>query len=72
MQSPILASPNFDQNFYIYSFSSEHTIETVLTHRDASGEHPIAFMRTNLKEDEKKYSKLDKKDYALVKVVKKL
>ena len=71
MQAPILVSPNFNQDFYIYSFASYHTITVVLTQRSESIKHRIAFMSTNLKEAKLRYSILDKKAYALLKALKK-
>ena len=46
MQAPVLVSLNFDMDFYIYLFASNHTLAAVLTQRKESGEHPIAFMST--------------------------
>eukprot|EP01018_Ginkgo_biloba_P033329 Gb_18650 [translate_table: standard] len=70
-QAPVLVSLNFDRDFYIYSFSSDHTVAAVLTQRKESGEHPISFMSTQLKGVELKYSTLEKQAYALIKAVKK-
>lgn len=64
-------SPNFDRDFYIYSLASDHTIIAILTQRSESSKFPIAFMSTNLKEAEMRYSILDKKVYALLKAIKK-
>lgn len=70
MQVLILVSLDFSQDFYVYSFSSNHTIVVVLIEKRDSEENPISFMSANLKEAELNYSILDKQDYALVKVVK--
>lgn len=71
MQASVLVSPDFDMDFYIYSFASDHTLAAVLTQRRELGEHLIAFMSTQLKGAELNYSTLDKQAYALVKAVKK-
>eukprot|EP00253_Pinus_taeda_P035091 PITA_35091 len=43
-QTPVLTSPQFDKDFIIFSFTSEHTIVVVLLQKDDQGnEKPIAF-----------------------------
>ena len=43
-QEPILISPNFTKDFYIFSFTSEHTIAVVLLQKNSLGqEQPISF-----------------------------
>lgn len=49
MQALVLIILNFDCDFYIYSFTLDHTITMVLTQKDEPGEHPTAFMSDNLK-----------------------
>jgi len=42
-QTPVLTSPQFDKDFIIFSFASEHTIAVVLLQKDDQGnEKPIA------------------------------
>ena len=44
-QAPILTSPQFDQDFIIFSFASQHTIAAILLQKDDQGnEKPIAFL----------------------------
>ena len=43
-RTPVLTSPQFDRNFKIFSFASEHTIVVVLLQKDDQGcENPISF-----------------------------
>ena len=43
-KTPILISPNFNRDFIIFSFASEHTIAIVLLQKNDQGyEQPIAF-----------------------------
>jgi len=60
MQALVLVSPKFNKYLYIYSFALDHTIEIFLTQKGKINECPIAFMSTNLKETELKYSILKK------------
>jgi len=44
-EAPVLASPDYTKEFLIFSFSSEHTITTVLLQKnDECFENPIAFL----------------------------
>ena len=45
-KTPVLISPDFSKDFYIFSFASEHTIVDVLLQKNPQGqEQPIAFFR---------------------------
>ena len=68
----VLVSPNYELSFKIYSLASEHSCAGILTwKREKEDEIPIAFMSCPLKNAKLKYSNLDKKSFALIKVVKK-
>jgi hypothetical protein len=68
--APVLVSPNFDQDFIIYSFASEETIASILTQRNLKGEElPISFMSKTLHDYELRYSEIEKQALSLVKVV---
>ena len=48
-KDPTLQSPNFDNEFILYTFASDHSIAAVLTQKNEKGEEfPISFMRTRL------------------------
>ena len=69
--TPILISPNFDKEFYIFSFSSKDTIAVVLLQRNVDDqEHPDAFFSKVLRDAEVKYEPLEKQAYALIKSLK--
>ena len=45
--APTLRSPNFEKEFILYTFASNHSIATVLTQKDEVGEEfPVSFMIT--------------------------
>ena len=57
----VLISPNFEKDFQIYSFASEHTIIGVLLQKNEEGyEHPIAFYSKTLRDAPLKYNILEK------------
>jgi len=41
--APVLISPNYTQDFILFSFSSEHTMAVVLLQKRDDHEIPIAF-----------------------------
>ena len=60
-KAPILISPNFEKDFQIYSFASEHTIASVLLQKNEEGhEQPIAFYNKTLRDEPLKYNILEK------------
>ena len=55
-QTLVLTSPNFDKDFIIFSFASEHTIAVVWLQKDDQGcEKPIAFFSKALRDAPLKY-----------------
>jgi len=65
------ASPNFDNEFILYTFPFDHSITVVLTQKNEDREEfPVAFMRTGLQGVELKYSTIDKQAFAVFKAVK--
>ena len=49
-KTPVLISPDFQKDFIIFSFSSEHTIAAVLLQKNDQGyEQPIAFFSKSLR-----------------------
>jgi hypothetical protein len=70
-KSPVLVSLNYDKDFFMFSFASEHTIAIVLLQKnDENQEQPIAFFNRDLKYVELRYSKLEKQAYAMFKALK--
>jgi len=70
-QTPVLTSRQFDRDFIIFSFASEHTIAAVLLQKDDQGnEKPIAFFSRALRDAPLKFQIMEKKSYALVKAIK--
>eukprot|EP00253_Pinus_taeda_P008794 PITA_08794 len=70
-QTPVLTSPQFHNDFIIFSFASEHTIAAVLLQKDDQGnEKPIAFFSRALRDAPLKYQIMEKKAYTLVKGIK--
>ena len=48
-KTPVLISPDFQKDFIIFSFASEHTIATVFLQKNDQGyEQPIAFFSKSL------------------------
>jgi hypothetical protein len=70
-QAPILISPDFTKYFYLFSFTSEHTIATVLLQKNNEGyEQPIAFFSKALRDVALNYKLMEKQAFALVKSIK--
>ena len=70
-QAAVLTSHQFDKDFIIFSFASEHIIFVVLLHKDDEGnEKPISFFSRALRDAPLKYQIMEKQAYALVKEIK--
>ena len=70
-QAPVLISPDYSKDFYIFSFASEDTLVGVLLQKNDQGqEQPIAYMSKILRDSELKYHIVEKQAYALVKSLK--
>jgi hypothetical protein len=55
-KAPVLASPNFEKDFILFSFSSEHTIAGVLLQKDEHNfERPITYYSRILRDSPLKY-----------------
>jgi hypothetical protein len=69
-KAPVLANPNFEKDFILFSFALEHTIVVVLLQKDEHNfENPIAYYNKTLRDAPLKYDIMDKKEYALVKAL---
>lgn len=68
----VLVHPDLKNDFIIYCYASEHTMSGVLLQKnDKNEEALISFMSIPLKKHELNYSLIEKKAFAIVKVVKK-
>lgn len=71
VRSPVLASPDYNKDFQIFSFASENTIVGVLLQKNDEGqEQPISFMSRALQNSKLNYTTMEKQVYALVKSLK--
>ena len=60
-QTPVLISPDFTKNFYIFSFASEHTVDVVFLQKNIMGqEQKIAFFNKALRDTPLKYNIMEK------------
>jgi hypothetical protein len=67
----VLISPNYENDFQIFSFSSEETIDGVLLQKNDQGhDQCITYMSRALQNLELKYPMFEKQTYALVKSLK--
>ena len=70
-EAPTLKSPNFDKEFILYPFASDHSIAVLLAQKNEVGvEFPLSFMRTRLQGIELNYPTIDKQDFTVFKFVK--
>jgi hypothetical protein len=66
-----LISSDFTKDFYLFSFTSEHTIETMLLQKNNEGyEQPIAFFSKALRDVALNYKIMEKQAFSLVKAIK--
>jgi hypothetical protein len=71
IEAPILVSPDYSEDFLIFSFASFDTVVTVLLQKNVEGlEHPIVFFSRALGDVELKYDIMEKQAYPLVKALK--
>jgi ribonuclease HI len=70
-EAPVLISPDYSKDFFIFSFASFDTVAVVLLQRNVEGlEQPISFFSRALRDVEVKYDMMEKQAYALVKSLK--
>jgi hypothetical protein len=70
-EAPLLASPDYLKEFFIFSFASEHTLAVVLLQKNEEGfEQPIAFFSKSFRDAELKYNIMEKQAYEMVKALK--
>jgi hypothetical protein len=70
-QAPVLISPDYSKDFYLFSFASENTIAAVLLQKNNEGyEKPIVFFRNSLRDAALDYNIMEKQAFSLVKAIK--
>lgn len=68
--APTLISPDYTQDFILFSFDSEHTLAAVLMQKREGVEIPIAFFNRIIRDGALKYNIIEKQALALVKALK--
>jgi len=68
--APTLISPDYTQDFILFSFASEHTLAAVLMQKREGVERPIAFFSRIIRDRALKYNIIEKQALALVKALK--
>ena len=68
--TPILISPDYSQDFILFSFASDHTMVAVLMQKIDQLEKPIAFFSRTIRDAALKYNIIEKQSLALVKALK--
>jgi hypothetical protein len=67
----ILTSPDYANDFILFTFASEHTIARVLLQKNEQNfERPIAYYNKTVRDSPLKYEIMEKQAYALVKALK--
>ena len=67
----MLISHDFEKDFQIYSFASEHTIAGVLLQKNEEGfENPIAFCSKTLRDAPLSYNIMENQAFALIMALK--
>ena len=70
-QTSVLINHDFTKNFYIFSFSSEHTVVSILLQKNIIGqEQPIALFRKALRDAPLMYNLMEKQAFSLIKALK--
>jgi ribonuclease HI len=70
--APVLAKPDFEKDFIIYTNATEEAISAILLQcDDQNNEKHVAYMSQSLSDDEIKYSYIEKHVFSLVKAIEK-
>jgi len=60
-QALVLWSPDFNRDFFLYTFASDQSLAAVLTQKDEdNNKAPVSFMSTNIQGVELNYPAIDK------------
>jgi hypothetical protein len=66
----VLAKPDFEKDFIIYTNATKETISAILLQcDDQKNEKPVAYMSQSLSDNEIKYSYIEKHAFALIKAI---
>eukprot|EP00253_Pinus_taeda_P028184 PITA_28184 len=68
--APTLISPDYTQDFILFSFASEHTLAAVLMQKREGVERPIAFFGRIIRDGALNYNIIEKQVLALIKALK--
>ena len=69
--APSLGSPNFENDFILYTFALDNSLATILTQKGELGnEYLISFMRAGLQGAKLNYPVIDKQAYEVFKALK--
>eukprot|EP00253_Pinus_taeda_P025957 PITA_25957 len=68
--APVLVSPDYTQDFILFSFASEHTMAAMLLQKRDDNERHIAFFSRAIRDAALKYNIIEKQALALVKALK--
>eukprot|EP00253_Pinus_taeda_P021019 PITA_21019 len=68
--APTLISPDYIQDFILFSFASEHTLAVVLMQKREGVERPIAFFSRIIRDGALNYNIIEKQALALIKALK--
>ena len=72
ISTPVLAKPDFEKDFIIYTNATKEAISTILLQcDDQNNEKPVAYMSQSLSDDEIKYFYIEKRVFTLVKAIEK-
>jgi len=66
----VLISPDYTQDFILFSFTSDHTMAVVLMQKRDQLEKPIAFFSRTIRDAALKYNIIEKQALTLVKTLK--
>ena len=70
-EAPTLQSPDFEEDFILYNFASDHSIAVALTQKDnVEQEFLVSLVSTWLQGAKLDYTAIDKQAFAVFKVVK--
>jgi len=58
--APVLISPDYTQDFILFSFSSDHTMAAVLMQKRDQLEKPLAFFSRTIRDAALKYNIIEK------------
>ena len=71
VEAPPLQSPNFNMEFILYTFASDHLIATMLTQKSEVGEEfPLSLMSIGIQGAKLNYPTIEKQYFMVFKAIK--